>query len=411
MLIWLLQISEPLPFDKDAKKLRTAFLADHLMDRGHSIVWWASAFNHLRKRWYFDQDTEVKVKDKLIIKTLKGIGYSKNISLSRLLDHRIIARKFRKCAPGTDRPDIIVCSMPSYDLAYEAVVYARKREIPILVDIRDQWPDNFLDAFPAPVKKLVRLALSSEFAMLKTLLKDTDGLISMTSSLLEWGLNNGGRAKTWRDQVFYLGGEQGKLPLQSEIHNNLDFLPKLQGNLVVTFIGTFASYHNPEIVIDCAKVLAKKNICFILAGDGELGEYLKAKALNLEKVFFPGWMNQTEITTLLKHSHVGICPSGHLKTKLFFPNKVFSYFSEGLPVITSFEGELAEVIDSFSIGFRYNDLAGLVKAVTCLHEDRQLLAMMKSTVKRVFEERFNTGLIYRRYAKHIERIVVEATTA
>src|SRR5687768_8574948 len=99
MLIWLLQISEPLPVDASAKKLRTAYLAERLVDRGHSVVWWASTFNHLRKRWYFDRDTQVEVRPGLNITALKGIGYSRNISVRRLVDHRIISRKFRARAP------------------------------------------------------------------------------------------------------------------------------------------------------------------------------------------------------------------------------------------------------------------------------------------------------------------------
>jgi glycosyltransferase involved in cell wall biosynthesis len=402
--VWVLQIGEPLPIDVSTKKLRTTFLTDKLIERGHSVIWWTSSFNHLRKQWYFEDDAEFHVDKNLTIKALKGVGYSKNISFLRLLDHRIIAWKFRRYALEMAQPDIIICSLPSYDLAFEAVSYARKRGIPILIDIRDQWPDNFLDALPVSIRRLARLALYSEFSMLNRLLKDADGIVSMTNALLEWGLSNAEREKTWRDKVFYLGCRQDESSIQPDVNNKLYFLPRLKGNLVVTFIGTFASYHNPEIIIDCAKILADKKIFFVIAGDGELGDYLKVKASKLSNVLFPGWLNQLEITTLLKNSDVGICPSGHLKNKLFFPNKAFAYFSEGLPVLTSFEGDMADVIEKLRIGMRYDNITGLVEAVTYLYNDRKSLEIMSNNTRKAFKEKFDADLIYECYADHVAKV-------
>ncbi|MFX0200046.1 MAG: glycosyltransferase WbuB, partial [Candidatus Hodarchaeota archaeon] len=59
MNIWLIQIGEALPVKAGIRKLRTAYLADKLIQRGHDVLWWASAFDHFEKRWLYDNDKEV----------------------------------------------------------------------------------------------------------------------------------------------------------------------------------------------------------------------------------------------------------------------------------------------------------------------------------------------------------------
>ena len=184
-----------------------------------------------------------------------------------------------------------------------------------------------------------------------------------------------------------------------------ELIKKFDGKFVVLFVGTFAKYHNPEILIDCAEKIKDKDILFVLAGDGELAGNLKSKASYLGNVIFPGWLNQSEITALLKHSNVGVCPTGEHANKGFFPNKAFTYFSEGLPVLTSFEGDLEGVIKEYKVGVHYNDLDSLTTAVSQLKSNRDLYESMRRNVMKVFQEKFDAELIYSSYADHIESIV------
>ncbi len=59
MNIWLIQIGEPLPLEAGVRKMRTALLADKLLERGHSVYWWASAFEHQRKKWISNTNQKV----------------------------------------------------------------------------------------------------------------------------------------------------------------------------------------------------------------------------------------------------------------------------------------------------------------------------------------------------------------
>ena len=58
MNVWLIQSGEPLPVNAGIRKMRTALLADVLMERGHSVYWWSSAFEHQRKIWLSQKDRD-----------------------------------------------------------------------------------------------------------------------------------------------------------------------------------------------------------------------------------------------------------------------------------------------------------------------------------------------------------------
>lgn len=401
--IWLLQTGEPLPLDTKIKKMRTALLADVLIDRAHTVLWWTSAFDHFKKEWIFKKDTEVVMKEGLKIIALKGTGYKRNISIRRFIDHRIIARKFRNLAHKMVRPDIIIASMPPHDLAYEAVKFGARNNVPVIVDIRDPWPDIFLNHVPGIFQKFAKIVFCRDFSMLKKTMQLADGLTAVTSTFLEWGLRYAKREKTLRDKVFYLGCKRN-----TDIHNQPNKIVRLIDNLnnkfVVTFVGTIAYYHNPSIVIDCAHKLSKNNIQFVIAGDGEFFDEIKIKTSLLKNVILSGWLDQAEINTLLEYSHIGICPT--TQNIDLFPNKAFTYLSAGLPVISAFQGDLKELIEKYQIGLYYppNDAEALANCINRLYEDKRLYKKMSENARKIFDEMFDADRIYEEYAKHIDQL-------
>lgn len=403
MNIWLIQTGEPLPLNDKVKKMRTAFLADKLIERGHSVVWWASAFDHPTRRWLVKQDYEFTIKDGFKIYALKGLGYKKSVSLFRFIGNRIIARKFKRLAPKISKPDVIVASIPAHDLAYEAVMFAKNNNIPVLVDIRDEWPDIFLTVVPGSLRKFIKSLFSRDFYMIEKALRLSDGILAMMDSLLSWGLDYAKRKQNWKDKIFYLGAKKS-FKVNDESEKLQKMLEVLKGKFVVTFIGTFVQNNNPSILVDCAKNLSHSNIYFVLAGDGELFNKIKIRASGLRNIIFPGWLDSDEIVGLLKHSHAGVCPT--LLDRKAFPNKVFSYLSAGLPILSAFCGDLKDFIEKQHIGFYYppKDSHVLAERISFLNNNPALYKEMSSNAQRVFDQMFDADKVYGEYALHIEKV-------
>ena len=149
MKIWLLQASEPIPIvNKEQRLLRMGIIAEELSKRGHEITWFANTFDHFQKKQLYKKDTTIKVKENYKLELIYAMGYKRNISLSRILNHKIIAKKFKKQAKKMEKPDLIYASFPTIDYAEEAVKYGKKYNVPVVVDIRDLWPDIFKHNLP-----------------------------------------------------------------------------------------------------------------------------------------------------------------------------------------------------------------------------------------------------------------------
>lgn len=404
MNVWIIQSGENLPFQEKARKIRTAILADKLVERNHKVLWWTSAFDHFNKDWIVKQESRITVNNGLKIIALKGVGYKKNISFLRLIDNRIIAWKFRKLAMTMPKPDIIIANTPPYEIVYNTIIFAKSNNIPVVVDIRDCWPDTFFNHITPGLHQLAKIFLYKDFQMIKKIMEMATGLIGVSNTFLDWGLGYAKRNKTWKDRVFYLGCKNNlnsnNIQKSSKFINDFDFKNKF----VVTFIGTFSVYHDPSILLECAEKLSNSNIYFVLAGDGELFNKIKKRASTLQNVLLPGWLNHDEISTLLQNSHVGVCPAN--KNIDLFPNKAFAYFSANLPIISAFYGDLKEIIEKYQIGFFYpaNDANALVTYIKKLHEDKDLYKEMSDNVQNIFNDKFDAEKIYNDYVDHIEAI-------
>ncbi len=405
MRIWLVQPSEQLPTSTDVRKLRTRILAEELASRGHEVVWWASCFNHLRKTWYFDKDTTFSPIRGVTIHALKGLGYRRNVTLWRWFDHRMLNRKFQHMAKSAPKPDIVITSLPPHDLAASAVAHAKSCGATSIVDIRDKWPDNLVDVLPKPLQLLARGALCCDFAARNRALQGADVLLSMTEPLIEWGLARARRARGPADRVFYLGAYREQ-SVAAPAHVEQLVREKLCGRFVVTFIGTFSTYHNPEAMIDAARLLRhRSDIAFVLVGEGDLGNDIRRRAADLPNIAFTGWLESPAIAFMLQHSHLGLCTSGKQSERNFLPNKVFAYLAEGVPIGSVFDGELRELIEREGVGFNFNIPTDLASSIELLASKPAKQAGMAKAARAFFDTHCEAGEIYKRYADLVERLV------
>lgn len=404
MNIWLIQTGEDIPFDEDIRKLRTAVLAEELAGRGHQVTWWASSFSHLRKEWIKRDETSLQLDSGVNIELLHGRGYTSNVSVARVIDHRVIARQFKRRTSGINQPDIVVCSLPPYDLAYEAARYSKRRGVPLIIDARDFWPDIFLDFVPRFLRPLARLALFSEFRMTRSAFEQADAITAMSEDVLDWALNYCDRERSGADKVFHLGFRT------SPTHEATipDWLAALDSRFIVAFIGTFSHYHSPVSLAKAARQLqseGRNDIAIVIAGaGGDAQAQVETEVAGLSNVTLPGWLDQAGIDALLDQAAVGVCPTS--SDAKFFPNKAFLYFSKGLPVLSAFQGELRKVLEKDGLGryFDHGDAEALASHIKALCDDSSLYARLSEQVRHTFSQKYDENVIYGVFADHIEAI-------
>src|SRR5262249_14495443 len=158
-----------------ARPMRTGLLADELTRRGHSEVWWHSSFSHQTKELVSRDDCEFSIAAHFRLKLLYSGSYRRHLSLRRTLHHRRLALKFRRVAALERQRDAVVCALTPIGLASEAVACANQRGIPVLVDVRDPWPEVFVEFTPPGLRPVARLALRPAFRKTGRLLSQASG--------------------------------------------------------------------------------------------------------------------------------------------------------------------------------------------------------------------------------------------
>lgn len=89
------------------------------------------------------------------------------------------------------------------------------------------------------------------------------------------------------------------------------------------------------------------------------------------------------------------------------PNKPFEYMAGGLPVVSSLEGELQELLETHRCGLTYRagDVDSLVHCLKRLQDDADLRKSMSENGRDLYEKCFRSDRIYDEMTTHLETIV------
>ncbi len=410
MKLWIVRTSDALEDDgPDVKKWRTAMLAEYADKLGHEVHWITSSFNHYSKCQRSDSDYTKKYGEHGIIHVLHTQGYKRNISLSRIRDHRQFAQKFVQWSEKQPKPDLIFCSLPTLEVSRDVTDYGKANGVPTVLDLRDKWPDVFISVAPKPFRWLASSLLSPYKKMLQYSCANATSLVAVTSSYLSWGLKNAGRDKSNYDKVFYLGSKpQKKLTSDSAMDPFWKDLGLSSYKHVICFFGTLGRMFELDVILEAAEYFENKrdDLCFVICGDGDNATRYKERGKNLSSVFFPGWIDHKKIQSLMQVACMGIAPYKRISNfEGHIPNKCIEYLSAGLPVLTSLEGEFSELIVDNGCGLLFDprDVQTVISAIEgYLQSDNK--ENFNENALTLFSEKFNADDTYTKLVKHLELI-------
>lgn len=415
MRIWLSTIGQRLDH---ADNTRTILLARFLLDAGHEVLLWTSAYDHIRKEWrseYAAGKNDVWLMEGgLEVRFMKGCGYRFNVGVRRLVDHILAARDFRRQAAQLAPPDVVVASLPDHITAAAVVDYAKKVGAAAIIDVRDKWPDIFIDYAPALLKPLVRLGLLNESRRARRGLQQADALVAMMGSMLDWALAKAGREETADDRIFYLAttpkADADSAPMSDLSPANHAVMTSVADKTVFTFIGTYNRTQHPMLVLEAFAQLGKRKgfdadkVAVLIGGDGVDSDLVDRKIAELPFAHKLGWLKPPEMRAILVRSSVGMLPMNFASPA--FNNKAFAYLACGIPIINGASGDLAELIDRENVGINVTagDSASFADAAERLIADPALIDKMKQRTRALFAVSFDQDKIYSGYVAHIMAI-------
>ena len=414
MKAWIVTMpGELLPWvDKGQRMLRMGLLLERLLHNGHEVTWWSSTFDHINKRLRFGADQHLRPQEGFDVRLLHAGGYPQNVCWARMRHNARLRKLFCKAATMVDRPSVIYAALPAPEICLAAVEYGASQGVPVVVDVRDLWPDAISELFPWPARWAVRMGLWPMRRQVRRACSGATALTAMSEGCLQWGLDQARRFRRDTDRVFHLAYPEQVIEsaAEKEACRYWDHLGVDGDNRrIICFMGTHGVSVRLMEVFECARRCISKypDFLFVIGGDGSQKRSLESKAKDCPNVIWSGWLDQPKIQTLLHRAWAGLVPyvsSYNLERGM--PNKVGEYLSASLPILSSLRGSVAELLSQHEVGLTYRegDAGDLMAMLDRLATNPSLYGAMASNGRRLFWEQFDAGTIYGEFAELLESL-------
>lgn len=404
--IWLVRHSETLPCDGDSPRLmRMGLLAEELRKGSNNITWWTSTLHYSNKTMRYKSDAELAVDDNYRIRFVHSIGYDKNLSIRRLRHYALEQKRFLQLAEREESiPDIIVTSMPAIEWAYASVKYAKAHNVPVFVDIRDTFPDMYLDYFPDKLKSLGNVAIAPYRRQLAWTLSNATGIIASSDGFLDWALNYADRKRIETDRVYHISYPDISGSYTHTERNKWCEMGLSTDDFIACFFGQFGHTVDIDTVVAAGKMFpVDSRVKFVICGVGEKRDVYLEDCKNHPNILFPGWVNGKEIAALCAISSVGLMayrPSKNYEWSM--PNKFGEYLALSQAILLQPNGLMVNYINNRYCGISYSNAVELKAAIDYLADNPGVLADMKNNARQLYLDEFCAEKVYREEADYLE---------
>ena len=243
------------------------------------------------------------------------------------------------------KPDVVIATSPQIFCGYVGVWYKRLRRVPLVIEIRDIWPESM----GAVGAKIPWFAYWSLQLIEKAMYWKCDRLVTVGQGYFD-RLAEKGVPKEKMSIV--MNGTD--LAVYSPREKNTELLKKygLEGKFVVSYIGTVGMACGLEVVFAAAKYFNaeahnRKEVVFVIVGDGACRAKLEeeTKKTGLSNIVFTGRQPKSSMPDWVSSSDASLV---HLKkTELFttvMPSKIFESAGCKRPIIMGVDGYAKKLV-------------------------------------------------------------------
>jgi len=412
--IWLVNPFDPLPKDRE-QPARYGELARRLRAGGHEVTWWSSSFSHRFKEQLDRERVASGAKEWGIrVELLLAPAYRSSVSFRRLWNHRLLGRALRRRAEHESPPDLILASSPPLELAAEAARLGKAWGIPTVVDIQDQWPDNFVRVMPRILRPFARVILRPYYALERTAYRQAMGLIGVAQGYVNRGTEVGGAKR--HAGVFPLGvsvREVDEAIAKGEAEH-ADRWRRPAEQTWLLYSGSLS--HNYDVLtIVRAAALAKRRfgsqVQFVITGTGELTGAVRqlVRDQNLDNVRMVGFLDFPEWAYLMSQTDAGFNAS-FPDALIYLPTKLFYYLAAGAAILNTIPGECADLIERSGCGLNYTagDVQSCFDAVCRVVQSPDDRARMGTAARRLADEVYDRRIINEGLTRFLEGVAADS---
>jgi glycosyltransferase involved in cell wall biosynthesis len=314
---------------------------------------------YLRRRGAADRQAVAERLDGVAVDWLWASPYTAN-DLRRVRNWLTFARSL-SVHRFEEAPDVVIGSTPHLFAAHAALRVARRLGAPFVLEVRDLWPESLAVGGAARGVGYAGLA-----ALAKYLYRRADHIIVLARGVRDYLVQRGIPGE--RISVVPNGADVAMYAAARQTNG--------RRGMRLVYAGAHGPANGLDAVLDAARELRDEpGVDFLLVGDGPSRQALRARALHegLANVHFEEPVAKSQMPDLLARCDVGLMVLKDVPLFAFgvSPNKIFDYWSAGLPVVGNVPGEVAEWVRASQGGVQAAESSGDALAAAI----RRLLAL------------------------------------
>jgi glycosyltransferase involved in cell wall biosynthesis len=245
--------------------------------------------------------------------------------------------------PRMKRPDVVLATSPSIFTSVCGLAYARALGAPFVFEVRDLWPQLFIEMGMVKNPLLVRVLETAERFQYRQAQKIVVVTERFKEILEEKGVPSGKLAviPNGVDLHHFREDAAGARQVREE-HG-------LEGKFVIGYIGTHGVLHGLSSILDAAEALKGENqFRFLFVGHGHERQMLieSARSRHLSNVVFVPAQPRDRIPSYYSACNACIVPLRReaFLAENFVPSKIFEILGCSRPVLATLSGEAGEIV-------------------------------------------------------------------
>ena len=320
-------------------------LARHLIEQGHRVTIVTSSVNYLTGNMVSEQRgivTEEKIDDIRLLRAYtlpvlhRGLKWRVASFVTFMVTSVIAAWK-------AGSVDLVMGTSPPLFQAISGWLISVLRRRPMLLEIRDLWPEFAIDM--GILRNPVLIAISRRLEQF--LYRHATHLLVNSPAYREYLMDKGIPAENI--DLIANGVDPNMFDPKA---NGQSFRKKwgLEEKFVVTYTGAMGIANDLRVLIKAAhRIRHHPAIHILLVGDGKERAKLEQQILDdgLENVTLAGAVPKSSVPEVLAVSDVCVATLQNIPMfKTTYPNKVFDYMAAARPTILAIDGVIRDVIES-----------------------------------------------------------------
>ncbi|MCD8363487.1 MAG: glycosyltransferase family 4 protein [Lachnospiraceae bacterium] len=318
-----------------------------------------------------------------------------------------------KYAKQYGKPDVIMGSSAHPLTSIAGILIARKFRVPVIVEVRDLWPEAIFSVGKLKMESLPGRLLSAgekwmyvhADAIVFTKEGDVDHIKEMG-----WDKEHGGKIDL--EKCHYVNNGVNLSEFYTSIERDILPDPDLTDpGFRVTYTGTVRPVNNVGNLLDTAKLLKEhEDIRFLIFGGGSELETLKKRAADeqIDNVVFKGFVEKKYIPYILSRSSVNVLnysQSNYNWSRGNSSNKLFEYMASGKPLISTVRMGYS-ILDRYECGLSLDECTpqALAREILRIHDmPEEAYAQMAANAREGAKD-FDFPVLTRRLYQVIESV-------